>query len=292
MCDMAALSSRTPTNLGFTLAAQAEGHAGKDNPHGWGLALYPVDPDAGMHNKTHSRPLAARLMKEPVAAQHSQLLRYVKSSWEEPAMSSHVFLLHFRYSSGTKHVYRNTHPFERELWGRSFVLCHNGSYKGITIGTPFRPLGYTDSERVFCALLNWLGTQIGSRAEYEQMSPSQRGLKIHEGILAVASRDAPGTLNLYISDGEVIVAHARYPGNPSLFQVRGPAFSGEFRDREMGMTFSDQKLVGEQAVLVVTGPENRPDGPSCEEIPQGHSIVLHAGEVVVKTWEHGKGLLT
>lgn len=40
MCDMAALSSRTPTNLGFTLATQANGPAGLKNRYGWGLALY------------------------------------------------------------------------------------------------------------------------------------------------------------------------------------------------------------------------------------------------------------
>ena len=53
----------------------------------------------------------------------------------------------------------NTHPFSRELSGRSWVFAHNGKLPGLkensgfTLGR-FQPIGETDSEHAFCYLLD------------------------------------------------------------------------------------------------------------------------------------------
>ena len=56
----------------------------------------------------------------------------------------------------------NTHPFTRELWGRYWTYAHNGqlsNYESLSTGYR-RPVGETDSELVFCWLLNQIETQF------------------------------------------------------------------------------------------------------------------------------------
>ena len=55
----------------------------------------------------------------------------------------------------------NTQPFMRELRGCSHVFAHNGDLAGIQVSEVLmlgthRPVGQTDSEHAFCALLERL----------------------------------------------------------------------------------------------------------------------------------------
>ncbi|OAM25695.1 class II glutamine amidotransferase [Eikenella exigua] len=49
----------------------------------------------------------------------------------------------------------NTHPFIREILGKYWLFAHNGHLGGFQPkeGKYYRPIGSTDSERVFCFIL-------------------------------------------------------------------------------------------------------------------------------------------
>jgi hypothetical protein len=59
----------------------------------------------------------------------------------------------------------NTHPFQRELWGRYWIFAHNGNLKDFAppLSTAASAGRRTDSERAFCWLLQRLRARFGER---------------------------------------------------------------------------------------------------------------------------------
>ena len=146
MCELFAMSSRKPATVTMSLQALAE-HGGKSGPHkdGWGIAYY------------HDR--FARLIKDTDAAHGSDWIHFVESR----DLSSNIVIAHLRNATQGEIALWNTHPFARELGGHTHVFAHNGTLGGIEDDSRFalgrhQPLGTTDSEYAFCALLDRLET--------------------------------------------------------------------------------------------------------------------------------------
>ena len=90
----------------------------------------------------------------------------------------------------------------RELWGRQFVFAHNGTavkqLDRLTLGR-FQPVGKTDSEHAFCALLGALEGDFGDRP------PAAKALA--EAVAAHAAEiGRVGTFNMLLSDGDQLFA--------------------------------------------------------------------------------------
>jgi predicted glutamine amidotransferase len=66
----------------------------------------------------------------------------------------------------------NTHPFLRELWGRYWVMAHNGDLKGFQPAAAwrFRPVGSTDSELAFCWLMQELAKAHASVPTIDELT--------------------------------------------------------------------------------------------------------------------------
>src|SRR5262245_52775655 len=141
MCELLGMDCNVPTDIVFSFSGLAL-RGGLKGPHadGWGLALYDGR--------------AARVFLEPEPASHSELARYVR----ENPIKTLLAVAHVRRRTRGRATLRNTHPFVRELWGRCFVFAHNGTVRDARrhkLGR-FRPIGETDSEHAFCALLSRL----------------------------------------------------------------------------------------------------------------------------------------
>ena len=189
MCELFALSSRLPTEVRFSLEAFSRrgGLAGR-NKDGWGLAYY-MDDDV-------------RLVKEPEPAADSACVRFLQ---EHPFASSTV-VSHIRKATRGLPAMKNCQPFQRELGGRCHVFAHNGDLDlarlraRLPLGA-YRPIGDTDSEYAFCALLH-------------QLSPAWRGdsppgLDRRRQIVGeFASAIRPlGPANFIYTDGEALFLH-------------------------------------------------------------------------------------
>lgn len=141
MCELFAMSSRVPATVNLSLERLAR-HGGDEGPHrdGWGCAFY-EGPDLF-------------LVREPHPAAHSPLMRLLETQRRKACM----VLYHLRLASIGGRSLRNTQPFARELGGVMHCFAHNGDLHGIH-GSPrlglghFRPVGDSDSEWAFCALL-------------------------------------------------------------------------------------------------------------------------------------------
>ncbi len=141
MCELLAMSSRVPATVGLSLERLAR-RGGAEGPHrdGWGVAFY-EGPDLF-------------LVREPRPACDSALLHLLETQGRRSCM----VVSHIRLATFGARALRNTQPFGRELAGRMHCFAHNGDLPGLHDNprlrpARFAPVGDTDSELAFCALL-------------------------------------------------------------------------------------------------------------------------------------------
>jgi predicted glutamine amidotransferase len=192
MCELLAMSASRPAEVGHYLA-QLMPRGGKTGPHadGWGVAYY--------------EGRAARVFKDPTPAAESRFLALLA----EQEVRSTAMIAHIRHANPSVfgRATANTHPFEREWNGRSWVFAHNGKLprlleKGAAPDSRFQPLGETDSELAFCCILDAIAGGIGRDKYY---SPTT----LVDTIQAVVDElKAYGEFNFILSDGECLYVHA------------------------------------------------------------------------------------
>ena len=189
MCELFAMSSQSPTRVSLSLERlAARGAPGGSLADGWGVACY------------DGRDV--RLMREPEPAGDGP---WLKGALLAGRPNSRTVIAHIRHATQGGLSLANTQPFARELGGRMHVFAHNGMLPGAErlFGQSiprFRPVGETDSEIAFCALL-------------DRLAPLWRGepatvAKRHAEIRRFAKElSALGPANFLYCDGEVLFAH-------------------------------------------------------------------------------------
>lgn len=189
MCELLAVSSHPPARLSFSLAALVT-HTTPGQParDGWGAAFY--------------QGRDAALFREPAPASESPLVRLLETG----APPTTLAISHIRHATRGAITLANTQPFLRELAGRSHVFAHNGMLPGITaLARPapehYRPVGETDSELAFCALL----ARLVPLWQDSSVPTLQARLDVVAGF--AAELRALGPANFLYADGEVLFAH-------------------------------------------------------------------------------------
>ncbi len=190
MCELLAIAARFPTTVRLSLDELAR-HGGETGPHGdgWGIALL--------------EGRDALLVRDPSPAARSPWVRFVED--HQPRAS--IAIAHVRKATRGAPKLSNTQPFTRELGGRTHVFAHNGDLPGIERdgrfpARRFRPIGETDSEHAFCALLERLAPLVderGPRADAERLAR----IRAFSAELRTL-----GPANFLYSDGDLLVAHA------------------------------------------------------------------------------------
>lgn len=265
MCELFAMSSRVPTAVTFSLDELAR-HGGLNGSleDGWGIAYYD-DGDA-------------RLVREAEPVSNSACLRFVR----EQQRSSNAVIAHIRTATQGERALKNSQPFGRELGGRMHVFAHNGKLAGLA-GHPdlelghYRPIGTTDSELAFCALLRrledlWLSA--GTPSIDDRLA----------GVSAFAeSIRALGPANFIYSDSEVIFAHGHrrtqsdgHVRPPGLFSLcRSCALGGRPPD-PVGVSIGTSGEA-QEVVLVASVPLT---DEQWEPVAEGEVICMAAGGIL------------
>ena len=189
MCELLALSTSKPASLTFSLHALASRGGPTGRAHdGWGVAFYQGQDVA--------------LFREPLAAEGSALVSYL----ETQGPSTNLAISHIRHATQGTVQFSNTQPFIRELGGNTHVFAHNGDLPGIGNSETmalhrFRPVGQTDSEFAFCALMGRL------RTLWQQASPPP--LDKHLSVIAAFAAElrALGPANFLYADADALFAH-------------------------------------------------------------------------------------
>jgi glutamine amidotransferase len=246
------MSSRIPTDVRASLEAFAR-HGGLEAPHkdGWGIAYYAEED--------------VRLVKDPEAAHDSECMRFIR---EHPFVSAAV-ISHIRKATQGRLAMKNCQPFARELGGRMHVFAHNGDLEAAALRTAlplgaFRPIGDTDSEHAFCALLESL------RALW--LRGALPGLEPRLGIVArfAAALRALGPANFLYADGDALFVHGhrRSPG------AGKPAIAP-------GLHILQRNCApGQRVVLAASVPLT--GEPGWQPLREGELVAAQGGDIVAR----------
>jgi len=227
------MECNVPTDIVFSFSGLAS-RGGRVGPHGdgWGLALY----DGKI----------ARTFLEPDAAAHSPLARFVR----EHPIKTLLAIAHVRRKTRGGIGLANTHPFVRELWGRHFVFAHNGTVKNarrLRLGH-FQPIGQTDSEYAFCALLGAL------QHEFKDYPRSQ--VDYAKAVAAYAGKiGKDGTFNMLLGDGRQLFARC----STKLHYIvrKAPFKQATLADEELTVDFAAVTTPNDRVAVVATMPLTR-----------------------------------
>ena len=226
MCQLLGMNANTPTDVMFSftgLATRADEH--KD---GFGIAFF---EDRGL-----------RLFVDHHGARSSPVAELVK---RYPIKSDNV-IAHIRKATQGRVALENTHPFVRELWGRYWVLAHNGDLKNFNprLHGAFRPVGDTDSERALCWLMQELAKAHAAVPTIDELTRTLAEL--------LPQPAAHGAFNLLLSNGQALWAH----GSTRLHWLqRGHPFSrARLADEDLRVDFAALTTPSDRVAIVATEP--------------------------------------
>jgi predicted glutamine amidotransferase len=269
MCELFAMSSRFPADVHFSLEAFSR-RGGLTGRHkdGWGIAYY-VDEDV-------------RLVKEPQPAADSVCVRFI----QDHPFASAIVISHIRRATRGAPAMKNCQPFQRELGGRAHLFAHNGDLDLEALRArmrlvSFHPIGETDSEHAFCALLERL------------RGPWLRGgvppLDERRGLVArfAAEIRVLGPANFIYSDGDAVFFYGHKRMHDEGAAPRPPGLHLLCR-----RCASDARAVNAEGLSVALGPEQEvvlaasmplTDELGWRALAEGELVVAQRGRVITGT---------
>jgi predicted glutamine amidotransferase len=229
MCQLLGLNANTPTDLVFSFTGFS--HRAVEHKDGFGIAFF---EGAGVrlfvdHQSAADSPVAQMLRSYPIRSRH--IVAHIRK-----ATQGHVAL-------------QNTHPFQRELWGRYWVFAHNGNLPDFQpkLHAAFHPVGQTDSERAFCWLMQELAKNHASLPSVADLNDT-----LAELMPRLARH---GSFNCLLSNGEALWAHCAT--RLHYVERRHPFARAQLQDDDLTVDFAAHTTPADRVVLVVTEPLTR-----------------------------------
>jgi transglutaminase-like putative cysteine protease/predicted glutamine amidotransferase len=246
--------------------------AGRTLPDGWGLGYYPA-----------GEPSAA-ILKEPAPPQAS-IRSQIALAWEQVA--SNVFVLHIRHATWGALSDANTQPFSRTWGRRDWLMAHAGSLdrKEADVPGPFEPVGSTDTEQIFCGLLNRF-------VERGWKSLAEVDLDVVLGWLAALNE--VGEMTMCLTDGRDLLVHADRRGEPLWLGTLMPPYERiSFGDDDLDVDLTRRGAKSRKGMIVCTTELEPRDGDAStavtwRQLPPGHLMVIREGAVIHERSTGGK----
>jgi transglutaminase-like putative cysteine protease/predicted glutamine amidotransferase len=238
--------------------------AGRTLPDGWGLGYYPK-----------GEPSAA-ILKEPAPPQTS-IRSQIALAWEQVASS--MFVLHIRHATWGALSDANTQPFARTWGRRDWVMAHAGSLdrKPAELPGPFEPVGSTDTETIFCGLLNRF-------VEHGWRNLGQVDLGVLVGWLGELNE--VGSLSMCFTDGRDLLVHADRRGVPLWLGTLAPPYEKiAFGDADLDVDLTRRGAKSRKGAIVCSEPL-APRGADAEralhwrQLEPGRVLIIREGAVI------------
>jgi len=231
MCQLLGMNCNVPTDICFSFEGfRARGGKTDEHADGWGIGFF---EENGCRMFLDDKPS----FQSPIA----DLVR------NYPIRSLNT-IAHIRKATHGKIALENTHPFQRELWGRYWIFAHNGkleNFSPVFNDTTFRPVGNTDSEAAFCHILERLRTRFPGTA------PTLR--QIYAVLADVTDEIAEyGMFNYLLSDGDVLFARC----STSLHYIirEAPFASAHLIDEDVSVDFNEVTNAKDCVTVIATEP--------------------------------------
>ncbi len=252
MCQLLGMNCNTPTDICFSFSGFQKRGGGTDvHRDGWGIAFF---EDKGV-----------RLFLDPQPSAESPIAELVRNY---PIRSLNV-IAHIRKATQGVVSLQNTHPFMRELWGRYWIFAHNGNQPEFNpaLSGSFLPVGNTDSERIFCWLLQSLRQRFGDAP------PPRAALfsALHGLTCQVAGT---GIFNYLLSNGDCLFAHC----STELAYIirRAPFTVAHLKDEDVAVDFTEVTTPNDRVAIIATLPLT--DNESWVTMQPGSLWMFHEGE--------------
>ena len=230
MCELLGMNCNVPTDICFSFTGfQARGGATNVHRDGWGIAFF--------------EGRGVRVFLDPQPSCESPVAELVR---HYPIRSLNV-IAHIRKATQGPVGLENTHPFMRELWGRYWIFAHNGNLKNYapSLDGSVLPVGQTDSELVFCHLLQTL------RQRFPGGAPARSALR--DALEDFAAQVRPyGPFNFLLSNGDCLFAHR----STELHYIarQAPFAVAHLKDQDVAVDFNEVTSPDDRVVLVATLP--------------------------------------
>jgi predicted glutamine amidotransferase len=261
VCELLGMSFEQPVSAEVTIRAFAMRDMA--NADGWGLGWFDED-------------YSLAIVKEPLRWRESRFAAFLQT-YEH--LRSRLIIGHVRHATtGGTPTRADTHPFTRELFGRFYCFAHNGTVRGAFEELPlgrFRPVGLTDSEHMFCHLLDQIaerGRQLDEREDWQWL---------HERLAQI---NEMGKVNCVLSDGRRMLCYRDRQWKKGLMMrsvTIDATHDRRLEDATMELDMTDN--VANRGVVVATRPlTDEPWHP----LRCGELLVLHDGEIQYSTTRH------
>jgi glutamine amidotransferase len=230
VCELLGMSANVPTDICFSFAGLMQ-RGGGTAPHrdGWGIVFYEGE--------------GCRTFHDPLPSVDSEVARLVRNY----PIKSHIVISHIRQANVGKVCLANTHPFQRELWGRLWTYAHNGQLEALE-ELPldfYRPIGTTDSEYAFCWMLGLI------RRRFPQ--PPERPRSLHEFIHRQCEQlRSRGVFNMLLSDSRFLYAYCTT--KLTWITRKAPFGKASLKDAEVQVDFCRETQPGDIVTVVATEP--------------------------------------
>jgi glutamine amidotransferase len=182
-------------------------------------------------------------------------------------------IAHIRKATQGHIVLENCHPFMRELWGRHWIFAHNGdlqNYSPVLSGV-YQPVGSTDSELAFCALLQGLRKAFpGSQPPLDELFAA----------LETLTREITqfGVFNFLMSNGQALFAHC---STHLHYLVRSWPFStAHLVDADVSIDFAKYTTPEDRVAVIATQPLT--DNEIWTAFEPGDLLMFQHGEVIAR----------
>lgn len=279
MCQLLGMNCAEETDFSFSFRGFCQrGGATDIHGHGFGLAIY--------------EGRGVRTFHDVLPAAESPIARLI----QQYPIRTHNMIAHIRYATTGAVSLENVHPFTRELWGIQWTFAHNGQVPKFDdsvrledqplLGRTsvddihFNPVGDTDSEAVFCAILNAL------KAEFEELPT----LPILHAFLSrlcadIIEGDEETTIfNFLLGCGKYTTFAYSWPGkrpgskvwNGLYYLIREPPFTeAKLVDVDYSLDFSKIATATDRVALITTKPLTDEDGWT--EFKRGQLLMFDKG---------------
>jgi transglutaminase-like putative cysteine protease/predicted glutamine amidotransferase len=257
----------------FTLHCLGEG---RELPDGWGLGYYP------------SGEPSAAILKEPAPPQ-SSIRSQLALAWEQ--VESNMFMLHIRRARWGVLSDANTQPFSRTWGRRDWLIGHAGSLdeRPETIDTlnatgPFEAVGSTDTEQMFCMLLNRF-VERGWRTLMEVDLTELHGW--------LTELNKSGELTLCLTDGRDMVVHADHRGVPLWVGLLVPPYEKiAFGDNDLDVDLTKRGAKSRKGAIICSEQLLARDGDADKSIvwrqlAPGTLMVIREGAIIAERTAEG-----
>ncbi len=235
---------------------------GRKPPDGWGIGYYPG-----------GEPSAA-VLKEPAPPEGSIRSELVRA-WEH--LASSLFILHIRVATWGHISDANTQPFVRSWGGRDWLFAHGGSLRDrLTLSPdgPFEPVGSTDTETVFCELMNRMALhKWKTLADVEPALLRQWFAEINQF----------GSMTTLFTDGNdlCVYADANSVGKVFVWELLPPHGSLEFGDADLQINLTRRGIRSRKGVILSSETLSAATGPALpfRQLAPGHLLVIRQGKI-------------